>query len=1147
MRITILTLTLSLLAVAQPQAIFFQAEDLPFAGDWTKTSEGGALGRSFLMTPNEDAVRPAVGFIAIPHDGSWQLWVRSRDFPKDRPGTRRFVVEINGQRSQREFGAHAVDNPQAPAWQWEDGGSFDLEAGPAIVALQRITPWSRADAIALVPTGASLPRTQDDITTAKVLPATSPDKLAAAAAADRPGVNASPAHAQDSGRVLARLDNDAISMIFSAGSRDGQDVVMLRVDCRSENGGATTIIAPRLECYDVLKAHNELTIDGRRAGILVNWLLTPRDLKVSYHDISYDTRMSTTTGNPEECGDMLHFLPKACRQLANAVELQAENTTGTITARWELAPSELFPRLTLTFTPNADGVYGLRYAATAPVSPEDVEEISCPFLHAYRRLPAGPELIPSELTATPMATVQTAGPHCAGIAIAPADLPTAWPDCREFEAGFQLANSDGHAQPAAWLVIPGASGSARKAGESVSARAYLIARADDWFETYRAVTNTLCNLRDYRQNHGNSLTDVLLNTISLMADDDASGWSPAQMGFWNIESKNTVTHAAPLSLVMAAMLTRDDDLLARRAAPALAFLLSRPDQHAGAVPAAPGRYGRFNLGQPTRMYGAAVRLSAWQLTGGYSPQFCDLAFTDDGTPQRGNVHAMDDALGAYQATGEQRHLEIARQEAIDYARNYLQNQNRDINPVHFFQVTHTGNWRGLLAVAEATGDQELARMANEIARRMIVGLYTWPVVQPGMMTIHQGNRTRTNGWIWLKGDKLFLLGWPNSITGVHPTTHEELDYLSVPEKEVPGWLPSVVGLGIEQPTTYRRGQGTCAHIIMANWAPHLLRLDALTPEPLFRTAAHNAVLGRWGNYPGYYRTDFTDITSNTDYPLQGPDVSGIYWHHIPCFLMMVADYLVTDLEVRSAGAIAFPAGRQCGYVWFDNRLFGHQPGRVFDRQDVWPWLPRKGVSVDRPELNWLAGYDDDSVYIFLSNTSNTAVESTVTLDLTHFTGDIQAVFSRQDKDHERPRNAAGSQARITVSPQGLSILRFQGLQPPASWQRAKTPLLKPADGYRAEVSTDGLAGTVRANWLGFGPDRAFAHIYSDHQGDKADRAELHLEQNGVSESFTRDFWPAEFVLPIDATMPAQLTLTVIDRDGQRHSAPSLTIAPPYTK
>ncbi|MGI5923625.1 MAG: hypothetical protein ACOX9E_06750 [Lentisphaeria bacterium] len=1144
MRLTILCLTLSLFAAAQPQAIFFQAEDLPYAGDWTKVGEDGALGRSFLLTPNEDAIRPAVGFISIPQAGNWQLWVRSRDFPQDRPGIRRFVVEINGQRSQREFGAHAVGKPQAPSWQWEDGGSFELEAGPAIIALQRITPWSRADAIALLPAGATLPRTQDEIADAKILPAASPDELAAST---RPSTDATRLQAQDSGRVLARLENDAISMVFSAGSLDGRDVVMLRVDSRSNNGDMTTVIAPRLECYDVLKAHDELTIADRRAGILVNWLLDPRDVKVSHRGVSYDTRLSTAIGNPEECGNMLRLLPKTCRQVANAVELQAENAAAGIRARWELAPGELFPRLTLTFTPNADGVYGLRYAATAPVPREQIEEISCPFLHAYRRLPAGPELIPTELTATPMATVQTAGPRCAGIAIAPADLPTTWPDCLDFEAGFQLVNSDGHAQPAAWLLIPGASGSARKAGDSISAHAHLIARADDWFETYRALSSALCNLRDYRQNHGNSLTDVLLNTISLMADDEASGWSPAQLGFWNIESKNTVTHAAPLALVMAAMLTRDDDLLARRAAPALAFLLSRPGQHAGAVPAAPGRYGRFTLGQATRAYGAAVRLSAWQLTGGYTPQFRDLAFTEDGTPQRSSVHAMDDALGAYQATGEQRYLDLARKEALDYARSYLQNQHREINPVHFFQVTHTGNWRGLLGVAEATGDRELARMANEIARRMVVGLYTWPVVQPGMMTIHQGNRTRTNGWVWLKGDKLFLLGWPNEFTGEHPTTSEELLYLSVPEKEVPAWLPSVVGLGIEQPTTYRRSQGSCAHIIMANWAPHLLRLDALTSEPLFTTAAHNAVLGRWGNYPGYYRTDFTDITSRTDYPLRGPDISGIYWHHIPCFLMMVADYLVTDLEVRSAGAITFPAGRQCGYVWFDNRLFGHQPGRVFNRQGVWPWLPRQGVSVVSPELNWLAGYDDDSVYIFLCNTCNDAVTSAVILNPAQFTGEVQAVFARQNKDEERSLNTSGSQVSVTVSPQGLCVLRFQGLQPPPSWQRAKSPLLNAAKGYSAEISTDGLAGTVRANWLGFGPDRAFAHIYSDHQGDKADRSELRLEQHGVSKSYTRDFWPAEFILPIDTTVPAQLTLTVIDRDGHRHSAPALTITPPNGK
>jgi hypothetical protein len=1147
MRIILFLFGLSLLAAAQPQAIFFQAEDLPFVGDWTVGTEAKALGRSFLLTPNEEAIRPAVGFIAIPHDGEWQLWVRSRDFPQDRPGIRRFVVEINGQRSQREFGAYAVGQPQAPSWQWEDGGSFQLQAGPALIALQRITAWSRVDAVALLPAGAKLPSSQSELAAARVVPAASVEKLNAAAVLPAIETAALPQAAQDSGRVLARLDSDSLSMIFTAAKRGEQDLVMLRVDCRRPDGAMDTVIAPRPEIYEVLKAHDTLAVASRRAGILVNWLREPDEIKVTYRELSYNTLNAATIANPEDCGEMIDFLPTDCRQLANAVELQAENADGTILARWELAPDGLFPQLELRFIPKADGIYGLRYTATAAIAPAQVEEISCPFLYAYRRLPAKPQIIPTELTATPMATIQTAGPRCAGIAIAPSELPKAWPDCREFEAGFQLVNSAGDAQSSAWLVIPAAKDSACEAGRSIGGRVHLIARADDWFETYRAVSSTLCGLRDYRQNHGNSLTDALLNTIALMADDEAAGWSPAQLGFWNIESKNTVTHAAPLALVMAAMLTRDEDLLARRAAPALAYLLSRNSPHVGAVPAAPGRYGRFALGKPTAAYGAAVRLSAWQMSGGYCPQFRELAFNEDGSPQGSSTHAIYNAIDAYQATGEARYRDLAQQEALDYARSYLQNQDHDINPVHFFQVTHTGNWRALLAAAELTGDQELARMANEITRRMIVGLYTWPVVEPGMMTIHQGNRTRTNGWVWFKGDKLFLLGWPNIFTGNHPATREELDYLSLPEKSVPAWLPSVVGLGIEQPTTYRRGQGTCAHIIMANWAAHLLRLNALTPEPLFTTAAHNAVLGRWGNYPGYYRTDFTDITSRSDYPLRGPDISGIYWHHIPCFLMMLADYLVTDLELRSEGAILFPAARQFGYVWFDNRLFGHQPGRVYERQGVWPWLPRQGVSVSAPELNWLAGYDEDSVYIFLCNTSNEEISSTLNLDLSHFDGKIQSVFSRSGNSGESPLPGIAPQVRVTLAPQGLATLRFQGLQAPPAWQRDTAPLPAASDGYCAEVHSENLASTVRANWLGFGPDRAFAHIYSDHQGDHADLAELQLEQRGVSSTHTRDFWPAEFILPIDASAPVKLSLTVIDREGQRHQAPPLTLSPPNAK
>jgi hypothetical protein len=329
---------------------------------------------------------------------------------------------------------------------------------------------------------------------------------------------------------------------------------------------------------------------------------------------------------------------------------------------------------------------------------------------------------------------------------------------------------------------------------------------------------------------------------------------------------------------------------------------------------------------------------------------------------------------------------------------------------------------------------------------------------------------------------------------------------------------------------------------MANWAPHLLRLDRLVPEPLFTTAAHNSTLGRWGTYPGYYRTDFTDLTERPDYALTGPDVSGIYWHHIPCFLMMLADYLVTDIEVRSQGGIQFPAARQCGYVWFDNRLFGHQPGTVYGKTGVWPWLPRQGVQVERPELNWLAGYDEDSAYLFLTNTVGNLVQTTVSLDLSQFTGAIESVAYRCDGGDEMPAGERRGVCRIPVSGKGLTVVRLKGLQPPPAWQHGSRP--SSAVGYAATAKTETVAGTVRANWIGFGPDRAFAHVYSDHPGDKATRAELRLEQKGVGRDFTRDFWPAEFLVPIDPQAAVQLTLTVIDQDGQRHTAPAVELVPP---
>jgi hypothetical protein len=153
---------------------------------------------------------------------------------------------------------------------------------------------------------------------------------------------------------------------------------------------------------------------------------------------------------------------------------------------------------------------------------------------------------------------------------------------------------------------------------------------------------------------------------------------------------------------------------------------------------------------------------------------------------------------------------------------------------------------------------------------------------------------------------------------------------------------------------------------MSVWAPNLLRLAVLSHDPAFGVAARNATIGRFANYPGYYLDGHTDAFLQPDYPVKGPDVTSLYVHHIPPFAAYVLDYLFTDAEARSGGAVAFPSVRQCGYVWFDSRLRGHAPGKVYG-QTAWPWLHRTAAAVDTVNVDRVIAHGGDRFHVVLLN------------------------------------------------------------------------------------------------------------------------------------------------------------------------------------
>jgi choline dehydrogenase-like flavoprotein len=131
-------------ARAEEPVVWLETERFTQTGGWSNDSQFvDLMGSPYLLAtglgkPVADAVTQA----AVPQAGPYRLWVRCKDWlPGHAPG--QFQVVVGGKASA--FGKAATD-----AWQWVDGGTFDLPAGPVEVRLHDTTGWwGRCDAVVL--------------------------------------------------------------------------------------------------------------------------------------------------------------------------------------------------------------------------------------------------------------------------------------------------------------------------------------------------------------------------------------------------------------------------------------------------------------------------------------------------------------------------------------------------------------------------------------------------------------------------------------------------------------------------------------------------------------------------------------------------------------------------------------------------------------------------------------------------------------------------------------------------------------------------------------------------------------------------------------------------------------------------------------
>ena len=118
------------------------------AGGWSLDARFmDVMGSPYLLAHGLGVpVADATAAVEVPASGTYRVWVRTRNWAEGAPG--RFAVAVNGRSLGKTFGVDASE------WMWEDGGTVELHAGKATVALRDLTGFDgRCAGVALASGG----------------------------------------------------------------------------------------------------------------------------------------------------------------------------------------------------------------------------------------------------------------------------------------------------------------------------------------------------------------------------------------------------------------------------------------------------------------------------------------------------------------------------------------------------------------------------------------------------------------------------------------------------------------------------------------------------------------------------------------------------------------------------------------------------------------------------------------------------------------------------------------------------------------------------------------------------------------------------------------------------------------------------------
>ncbi|GAA3400997.1 cadherin-like beta sandwich domain-containing protein [Paenibacillus hodogayensis] len=807
-----------------------------------------------------------------------------------------------------------------------------------------------------------------------------------------------------------------------------------------------------------------------------------------------------------------------------------------LTVTWSLAGAR--PLIEYALTPVASGQYVVGYQSFTAESLSDVSEV----LSGARNHAKMAGTVEStglwELTA-PMSLVEkktpAGDPFTYGLYIPSAQLPLVFEPAGTAgnqRLGMSLINNEGAVQPI-WYAPQYGTYSQLNGGTTYRASVGVYAQKGAVYDAYTDILRTDYGYSAYRENvAAGSLNDAMYNMIDLLkidpeGDDSVdfvpslSGWWSRAKGFMDIENPDAIRTAAGPVMLGAYYMTGDDELYENRALPMLEHGVSRNER--GWSPTMAPVYGDTSLWKMASVPFDVTSVAAfYDMTRGlnaglYAVGQEEYRFRNPDPFVRGPVIQP---LMTYRMTGDVRYLNEAMAAADAYIEKEIDTPSTAAMNGRDFFYNYGKLWVEILELYEETKEPKYLAAAYKEGKRYASMFVARPVPQ-GTVSIPQPSPFRYEiAFLW---DDRYKFPYGRSrLPEDAPGANVQTD----------AWRVSPNGL------IYEAGDTSAAYRMNAQEAPFLLRLAAYTGDRLLQDIAHNAVIGRYTNYPGYYYRGLIESQQQPEFPLLGPtEGTSIYYHHVPAQLGQTMDYLVTEQMVKSAGRISFPSVFESDFLWFKYHVYGSEPGTFYGHSDAWLWMPKGIIDPGSKQLNWITAESGSRFYIGLSNESHQAVTTSVALNAQLIGFDPNGTYPvTVIRDNGAPEQAVMTNGKIevTLTAQGMAAIIVEGMNIDVPLHRTPDSRDTSDKSYFFDRYSpiDAVKGMLLVK-----PDESAYRAYV--QAKTTRPATLHYSFDGGTTyaASADDVYPMEWSIPVnDPSVPFTY---YVESDGRRTQARTL--------